>query len=190
MNQIDDIIFKFVNRKQHPRELGRYNSSELYQIIQGKLNAKNFFDARKIDEQGVRNISTGIASEDYLTKTFKEMKVKVQSQIKKEIKITDEITLVAKPDFVFDNFILEVKAPTRQFDEIPIWYVYQLECYYHAFYLPVYLGEISHPFQVRIISYTPLKSRWSKIKRSLVEFDRELREIKSKDNNSTLKLKT
>jgi len=33
---------------------------------------------------------------------------------------------------------------------------------------------------VRIISYIPLKSRWSKIKRSLVEFDRELREIKSK----------
>jgi len=176
--KIDDLVVKYLNRKKYERQLGRYNASEVYSIIKGETTPENFFEIKNVDEYGAKCISTGIAMENYLTKVFTEMEANCEFQVKKEIKINNEIVLVAKPDFVFKDFIIETKCPNKLFTDIPIWYTYQLESYYRAFYLPVYLGRITaQPFSVRLISYIPSKLRWSKIQRTLVEFHTKLKKV-------------
>jgi len=171
--KLNNIISEYVNRSR-PRIEGRYYSSELYNIIKGKTTAKNFFNERKIDEKGVQLISRGIASEDYLTKVFREMDIKCESQAKKVIDIAEGITLVAKLDFLFRDRIIEVKHPSRTFTEIPPWYQYQCEAYYRAFNLPVYVWEISEPFNIIQLSYKPSEKRWQEIKKALINFHKKL----------------
>ena len=139
------------------------------------------FKKKKIDMEGVRNILRGKADEIMLEKIFEEMDVDFKPQVKKEIRITDEIVLVVKPDFIFPEFILETKHPVRFLmeGEIPTRYQYQLESYYRGFYLPIYLGEFQNPFGVRLIPYIPNKGRWEKIKKVLKDFYRELKRSKN-----------
>ena len=172
--QINDLIAQFVNSGSHERKKGRYYSSELYNLLRGKLKPKDFFKERKIDEQGVKNISTGVASEDYLTKVFEGTKTKCKPQDKKEIKITDEIVVVAKPDYVFDEFVLEVKCPVRELNSIPPWYATQCEAYYRAFKKDVFLGVIVHPFSVKTFKYTPNDELWEDIKIAIKKFHKKL----------------
>ena len=172
--KLNKLISDFVNRDNHPRVKGRYNSSELYNIIKGKTTPKNFKKERDIDEKGVQLISRGIASEDYLTKVFTEMEVKCESQAKKVIDISEGITLVAKLDFLFKDRIIEVKHPSRTFTEIPPWYQYQCEAYYRAYNLPVYVWEISEPFNITQLVFTPSQKRWNEIKTSLINFHHKL----------------
>jgi len=161
MTNANQVIADYVNRSR-PRTKGRFYSSELYNIIKGKTTAKNFFNKRKIDEKGVQLISRGVASEDYLTKVFKEMDIKCESQAKKVIDIAPGITLVAKLDFLFKDRIIEVKHPSRTFTEIPPWYQYQCEAYHRAFNLPVYVWEISEPFNILQLTFKPSEERWAK----------------------------
>jgi hypothetical protein len=119
-------------------------------------------------------MSLGIAMEDFLNKVFKEMKVDCIPQPKKEIQIQDFV-LVVKPDLQFPDFIVEIKSPNRLYDDIPVWWVYQLEAEYRAFYLPVYLWQVYHPFSVKQTAFTPSKYRWNKIIKALVEFHTKLK---------------
>jgi len=119
-------------------------------------------------------ISRGVASEDYLTKVFTEMGIKCESQAKKVIDIAEGITLVAKLDFLFKDRIIEVKHPSRTFTEIPPWYQYQCEAYYRAFNLPVYVWEISEPFNILQLTFKPSEKRWTEIKENLITFYKKL----------------
>jgi len=171
--KLNDLISEYVNRSR-PRTKGRYYSSELYNIVKGKVTPKNFNNKRNIDEKGVQLISRGNASEDYLTKVFKAMGTDCESQAKKVMDIAPGITLVAKLDFLFKDRIIEVKHPSRTFTEIPPWYQYQCEAYYRAYNLPVYVWEISEPFNITQLVFTPSEERWNEIKEKLQVFHQEL----------------
>jgi len=173
--KVSKLISNYVN-KSRPRVKGRYNSSEIYNIIKGRTTTKNFFDERKIDSKGVGLISRGVATEDYLTKVFKEMGIKCESQAKKVIDIAPGIVLVAKLDFLFKDRIIEVKHPSRIFTEIPPWYQYQCEAYYRAYNLPVYVWEVSEPFNITELPYTPSQKRWEESKKTLITFHNKLYE--------------
>lgn len=176
--KIDDIITSFVNQgSDHKRSVGIYWASEVNQIIKGYLKPENFFDRGKIDLDGAKMISSGIAMENMLTKIFEKTGVECQTQVRKEIEIARGIKLIVKPDYIFKNFVLETKFPFRPFDEIPTRYQFQLECEYRSCFLPVYLGVFSNPFNVRLLSFTPSKARWRKITNFLIEFDKELRKF-------------
>jgi len=175
-----ELFLRYVNQDQHPRIAGRYFASELYQILKGKLTPKNFFEPKQIDITGARNIISGMAFEAQLKDIFEKtgVKFKYGDEIKREIKITDDIVLVSKPDFEFEDWVLETKYPTHERQEIPPWYELQLESEYRATNKPVRLGIFSYPFDVTYIKYQPDDKRWELIKQTLIEFDKKLRQIK------------
>jgi len=180
--KLSEIITKFVNQQEKKeRQTGRYYASEIYDIIKGRITPENFFEEKSlIDEFGAKCISSGIASEEYLDKVFKEMNIDYTYQPKKEIQITEEVVLVVKPDFQFSDFIVEVKNPVKIYETIPEKWIYQLECEYRAFYLPVYLWQISHPFSVKQTAFVPSKQRWNKIIETLLEFHQKLKVLNQK----------
>ena len=183
--KISELIIEWVNREdpEHKRIVGRYSASELYSIIKGYLRPSQFFDKRLIDITGARLITSGISAEDMLTKIFKEAEVDCEFQVKKEIQITDEIVLVAKPDFVFSDFILEVKCPDPNNipNTIPEKWLYQLEAYWQAFEKEIVLGVITNPFSVKQIKYVPNDDCWEKIKTALQDFHSKVKKL-NKEN--------
>ena len=178
--KIDKILQDFVNRDdgKHERKIGHYYASELNSISKGYLTPEKFFDKRDIDLTGTRMIITGIMSEEILHKIFTDAKAVYEYNIKKDLKISDEITLAVKPDFIFKDFIIETKFPFSMVkDEIPDRYTYQLEAEHRAFNKKVYLGVLSVPFSLRLIEFIPSNRRWNNIVKMLEEFHKSLKEI-------------
>ncbi len=176
----ETLLLKYVNQEHEPRQIGRYWSSEIYQILKGKLTPKNFFKQKDIDITGARNIISGIAFEAQLKDIFEKtgVKFKYGDEIKREVKITDDIILVVKPDFEFEDWVLETKYPTQIREGISPWYQFQLESEYRATNKPVKLGIFSYPFDVKYIPYQPDDKRWELIKQTLIEFDNKLKQLK------------
>jgi len=176
--KLEHILKEYVNRGDRPRKIGRYWSSEIQYIKKGYVTPESFFDNKEIDIGGCRLICTGIAMEDLLTKIFEEQGVECKMQEKKVIKIGKEIELVVKPDFVFDDFVLETKFPFSmvQPGKIPERYLYQLECEHRAFNKPVYAGFFSVPFNLTFEQYPASKRRWSNIQKIVVKFHNEVKE--------------
>jgi len=179
--KIDEILYNYINQEvKESRQLGRYWSSDLHSIIKGYLTPENFFEPPKVDLEGCKMMITGVAFENMLNQIFTEMKIDYEYQVKKEYQINDEIILVARPDFVFPNFILETKFPFSlvKDNEIPLRYCYQLESYYRIFDCKnVYLGVLSIPFSLKVIPYTPNKFRWKQILRTLESFHLALKKV-------------
>jgi hypothetical protein len=108
-------------------------------------------------------------------------------QIKIEHKINDEITLVMKPDFVLEKFILETKSPNKLYDEIPPWYKYQCEIQYRLLNKPVYLTIINiydndKPLLIPI-KYFPSDKMWEEIQELIIKFHNKLK--KCQDQSSS-----
>jgi len=176
--KLSELLQKYHNEQEkEPRQIGRYYSSEIYGIIKGEITPENFFEKRKIDEIGYKFISEGIAIENFLTEVFTKTGVDFEPQVKKEIKINNEITLVIKPDFHFRTFLVELKRPSKIREEIPVWWSYQLEAYYRGFYLPVHLWQWYYPCGIKELIYIPSKWRWKKIYNTLIEFHHKLKKV-------------
>lgn len=178
--KFDEILEKYYNedREEHERKIGRYWASDVYAMLKGYLKPEDFFKKKPIDLKGAGMIATGEAFEDKLKQIFDTVGIDYDYQAKKEIQIDEEIVLVVKPDFVFKHAVLETKFPFRSFpmnsDGIPERYLYQLECEYRAFYLPVYLGVFTIPFYLKTIEFVPSKRRWNKIKNTIRDFHQKL----------------
>jgi len=176
---IDDILVSYVNRDTgHKREIGRYWASDVHSIKEGYLTPENFLLKKAIDLSGARMILTGVAFENLWTEICKTTGVACSFQEKKELSINKDITLVVKPDYVYDNVIHETKYPFSIVrEEIPDRYLDQLECEYRAFYKQVYLGVFSTPFNLKLLPYTPSKRRWTNITNTLIDFHNKVVEI-------------
>jgi len=177
--KLEKILSEHINKSKpkYTRELGRYWATDINSIKKGYLTPDNFFVSKDINIDGVRMILTGMAYEDMLTKIFKEGGVDCSPQEKKVMKITEEIDLVVKPDYVFPDFVVETKYPfsVMKPNSIPDRYKYQLECEYRAFERPVYLGTFSAPFNVTFTLYHPSKNIWKNIQKTLVDFHEQLK---------------
>jgi len=178
--KVDDILISYVNRKNtgHKRKVGRYWASDIGSIKKGYLTPETFFDRGPIEIDGCRMILTGVAMEDMLTKIFEQQEIDCLPQAKNVLKISDEVDLVVKPDYVFKDFVVETKFPFSTFNpyDIPIRYQYQLECEYRAFEpREVYLAMFSIPFNLTFVPYTPSKIRWKNIQKILLKFHEELK---------------
>lgn len=168
--KLSQLLVKYHNREREPRVVGRYFASDLADIIFKKLNPEDYFKPREIDEIGAKYISEGLAVEDFLTKIFKEMGINCEAQVKKEVQIDNGIILVAKCDFLFPNFVVELKRPKTLKTEIPLRWKFQCEAYYRIFQLPVKVWQWYYPCSILVRDYIPEKSRWELIKRKLREF--------------------
>jgi hypothetical protein len=178
--KISTLVKDWANRDTgHERVKGRYWASDLNNIRKGYLKPKDFFTKKLIDERGSKNISSGIAFENMLTKIYKDMGVDVkcgEDQEKKVIKIAEGIELVVKPDFEFETYQMETKFPEtyKDFDTIKESYKDQLEAEYRATGKRTFLGYFTHPFGVFPIEYYPDDKRWEEIKQMIIKFHSKL----------------
>lgn len=179
--KINDLLLKYVNEKdknKHTRKIGRYYASEIYAISKGYLKPENFFSDKTADIYGAECISGGIAYENYLKDILEFNKAKCLYQEKREIKIDDEITIVVKPDFLFESMLWETKYPDSPMkDEIPDKWKFQLECEARAFNMlnGTYLGIFRrHPF-LTLVKFKPSVVRWNNIKKIIIKFHEDLK---------------
>jgi len=175
---IKELLNNYVNQKKEPRKIGRYWATDIQAIKKGTLTPKNFFEEKPIDEKGIGMILVGSAMEKELQEIFSFNKVKVQYQNKYEIPIDKDVILVVKPDFEFDNFVIETKFPFTDIqDTIPDRYFYQLEAEHRATQKDVYLGILEVPFNLRLLQYTPSIERWLEIQDILIQFHKQLKNL-------------
>jgi len=126
--KLQDFILKYLNKEDSkPRQKGRYWASELYSMSKGYITPKNFFKPSKVDKHAAGLILAGEAFESQLEKILSEGKANFKYNPKKELKITDDITLVVKPDFLFPTFAVETKYPFHKVVDL-INYQYIFGC--------------------------------------------------------------
>jgi len=172
------LFTDYVNRDNgHERKIGRYWASDIYSIRKGYLIPENFFERKEIDEQGAKNIISGIADEAMLEEILNTLNIDHFYNIPKEIEIKD-VVLVVKPDFVFDHCVIETKAPMRITTDIPEKWKDQLCAETKAFGLPAYLGIFRNNyfrrFSITLYKYEFEEKRWESIMRLLKEFHKKL----------------
>ena len=178
--QTEELILKYLNRGEHKREFGRYWATDIYKIKKRQITPKNFFESNPIDDIEIAGrMLDGMANEMLLKDIydFCNVSYKYGEETKREMKIDDEITLVVKPDFEFKDWIDELKNPIRERDEIPPWYLYQLECEYRACNKPVRMGVFVHPFNIHYTEFIPSDKRWDDIVKTLKEFHAKLKKL-------------
>lgn len=176
---IEDAVKQFVNQKKKERVPGHYWASEIYKVKKGYFRTKDFFNRPEItDNRSIGNICQGIAGENFLAHALTELKVPFVAQERFEIKISDDFYISGKADFKFKGGIFEVKAPAQPLEGIPERYKDQLEAYYQAFKLPVYLCEINfNPFKTRVWPYESEKGRWEEGIEALSQFDKKVKKL-------------
>ena len=181
---IEQYILDYINKNDYDytREIGRYWATDIYSIENGYLKPESFFEKSDFNPYVCRMIISGIAMENMLSKILDRCNVDCKKQEKRIIDITDEISLVVKPDYVFNDKVWETKYPfkLKEWNVIPDRYKFQLECEYRAFELPVFLGMFYNPFNVKFIEYKPCNQRWLDIKTMLIDFHSKLKkEVKN-----------
>ena len=181
---LNEILRKHYSKKRE-RKIGRYSATDIYKIRRGELTPENFFEGLPIDDEGIKNIFRGMAYEDYLKKILDDEGIKQErregdQQLKYEYKIDENITLVMMPDFSFKDVIWETKAPGVVKEEIPTWYLDQLECQHRITGKKIEFVQFTQPKDglppTVTLEFKPSDIRWKNIINILKEFDKKLRE--------------
>ena len=181
MNKEELFTNYFAKKKHKKRKVGRYYASELYGIMYGYEKPEDFFKIEELSMQSMENILRGIVVEDAMTKIFEALENPPVTQEKKEVKITSEITIVAKIDFRFGDAIAEVKAPTEMPDAIKKSNMPQLELYYQAFEMPIYIWYVNATtLEMKVFKYTHNPSVWRKIKRDIIKYHEAVKDLPTK----------
>lgn len=175
--KISDLLDKYVNESDHERKLGRYWSSEIYSIKKGYLKPKDFFTKRHIDTTGQKRIVSGIGYEMLLNDILTKTGAKYDYNPKEVVKINDEIELVVKPDFVFADYLWELKTPSKRYFTIPEKWQYQLECETRVFKKKGYLVTLHYPFEIKFLPYKSSDIRWKNIQKILIDFHNKLKQL-------------
>ena len=111
--KLNQLIKKYVNqREKHERKVGRYYSSELWEILTGKLTPQDFWEEKTYDLLASKNIIEGELREMALKQLLDFSKVPHQYQPKKVLKLKG-FEIVAVVDFLFKDKILECKSPSK-----------------------------------------------------------------------------
>ena len=79
---------------------------------------------------------------------------------------------MAVADFVFSDYLLEIKSPTYMDTKIKAYHLPQLETQYRAFKKPIYIMYVKERFEYKAFKYVPDNELWKLIKAKLEEFDK------------------
>lgn len=183
--------FNYLNRIGEPtkeRVFGRYNSSELGSIIKKYKSAINHFKVDHIQNSErfpnqVDTVLTGMFIEDGYNKMFKNDCKCGDKQSKYEYKINDEITIVVKPDFEWEDRVWEMKCPVEPVYEIPKKWKYQLEMEYRATLKDVYLFVVmvgNGKLVETLIPYTPSDETFNEIKTNIIRYHELIKKYQKK----------
>ena len=184
-----DLLKQYLNRNSKPRVIGRINASEVHYIRKGWKTPEQWIANEPIEEN-IDGILNGMMKEDYLAMILNEMGVKCkcgENQPKYELKISDDVVIVCKPDFEFTEVVWETKAPIfyRDFDKVKDSYKDQLEIEHRATGKQIMLGYFKEGqvFPV-LIPYKPSDRRWKNIQEKILAFDKLVRGGKVEDKQS------
>jgi len=160
---------------QKERKIGRYHSSELWALINGRILPKDFLKPRVFDEESRQKMFWGTIVHEGIQKLFNF------EEKKYEIKINENITIACKIDLELGKDIWEIK--TREdidsFDDVPPWYQYQCLAYLKAKNLKeMNLILIGWGFSRRIFKVKWDEKVWDYIVEKLLDYDKKLRELK------------
>ena|SRR3990167_2733800 len=179
MNYKQLTIEAFKNSQQdRERIIGKYWASELYDIATGRITPENFFEKREItDFESIWRILWGTIGEEFVAFLFEHGQ---KEEYKRQNKITLEyedlgISLICKPDFLFKEKIIEVKCPDIIPDKIKDYHKPQLEAYWQAYQLPIYITYANRQEQkIKSFQYNPSEKYWEKIMEKVKMFHNSL----------------
>jgi hypothetical protein len=182
--------YRYLNRLDEPpkeRVFGRYNASEIYSIIGGYKKAEDHFkqDPIKPSERypdQVELVLRGMFIEDGYNKILKNDCKCGDNQSKYEYKIDDEITIVVKPDFEWENEVWEMKCPREMVYEIPRKWKYQLEMESRATNKPVKLLVVGDMLNEVLIPYEQSDKTFEEIVKKIKSYHKKIKEIYGKQN--------
>jgi len=174
LNQKKYNYLNRVDEEPKLRVLGRYNASELYSLIKGYKKPEDHFRPDPID-RNVSLVLRGMFIEDGYNKMFcKDCKCG-DNQSKYEYKLDDEITIVVKPDFEWENEVWEMKVPGEMVYEIPDKWKYQLEMEHRVTNKPVKLIVIDYMLNEVLIPYTPSLETFNEIKKKVTAYHNKVK---------------
>ncbi len=120
-----DAKLKEKFEEENERKIGRYHSSELWGLLNGKVPPSKFLELRVFTEEDMKKMQWGTIIHAGVQELFK------YEEKKYELKIADDITIVGKIDLEIGDKIFEFKSreDIEAFEEIPSWYDLQCQCY-------------------------------------------------------------
>lgn len=186
--------YKYLNKIDEPtkeRVFGRYNASEIGSIIKRYKSAINHFKPSYIENNKkfpnmVDTVLIGMFIEDGYNKMFEGECNCGEKQSKYEYKLNDEITIVVKPDFEWEDRVWEMKCPVKPVYSIPDKWKYQLEMEYRVTNKDVYLLVVmvgDGKLMETLIPYTPSDKTFDEIKKELIRYHNLIKKYK---NNKTI----
>jgi len=171
--KLNALLKNFVNdREHHKRKIGRYWSSDIWEIMNDKLHPWDFLEDKTFDLKACRNIAEGELRELGLKMLLDSAKIKYNYQPKEIIKIND-FELVVVADFDFPDKIVECKSPTK-INGIKEYHFPQLEAQYRAFGKPVFVMYLKERWEYKSYRYIPDNNLWLKIQEELKNFHQKL----------------
>ncbi len=168
--KLNYLIREYFNKKEpHERKIGRYNSSELYEIMTGRLKPEDFLKPKTFDLNSYRAMYEGEVREYALKQLLDASEVKYEYQVK-EVKKFKGFEIVCVADFVFPDYILECKSP-REFSGIKEYNRPQLEAQFRIFNQPVYVMYLKERMESQTFKYIPSEKLWDTILEKVKEFN-------------------
>ncbi len=172
---LQKLLVNYVNnRERHPRKIGRFNSSDIYNILSGELTPENYFKDKKKDLFACKNITEGEIREMALKLLFDASKVKFEYQVKGIWKEPD-FEIVCVTDFLFKDKVVECKSPMKFSGGIKDYHKPQLEAQFRIFNRPVYALYLKERWDNQIFRYKPDPQLWDLIIKKLGEFQTQLK---------------
>ena len=126
--ELEEKLKERFEHEEHEKKIGRYSASEIWGLLNGKIPPEKYLEPREFDEESKRKMFFGIIIHDGIQKLF-EFKEK-----KYEIEIEKGVVIVCKIDLEIGNKIFEFKTreDLEAFEEVPSWYLLQVQCYLEA----------------------------------------------------------
>ena len=191
---LNEKKYRHLNRLDKPpkeRVFGRYNASEIGSIIKRYQSAKSHFKQSTIENNSffpnmVDTVLLGMFIEDGYNKMFDGECSCGDKQNKYEYKLNDEITVVVKPDFEWEDRIWEMKCPVKPLEPgtIPDKWKYQLEMEHRVTNKDVYLFVVmvgDGKLIETLTPYTPSDETFEEIKSELIRYHSLIKKYKLKE---------
>ena len=168
-----ELFYNYVNKEHRERKKGYFYASEVASIIKGYLKPKDFYKPRPIKE--CNGVISGMAFEAEFKRMLESNNRKFTHEPRYEVKF-DDIVITVKPDFEFEDYVIETKFPYRlgTADDYLERYKHQLELEHQATKKPVKLGIFKHPFDIDFYPYKPSKKTFKEVKVALQNFNKKL----------------
>jgi len=172
--ELDKKLREKFEEEQHEKRIGRYNSSEVWAILDGRIPPKKYLELREFNEEDMKRMYWGTLIHKGIQELFgfKENKY--------EIKIADDIVIVCKIDLELSNggteiFEFKTREDISSFDVPPPWYLEQCMCYLKAkglSQMKLYLLGWGLTRRLFIIKWD--EKVWERIKLGIIDYHKQV----------------